>query len=274
MDKWLATNRANWDDRAAIHVTSKFYDIDGWLRDKPGPPALERDALGDVEGLSLVHLQCHIGTDTLRWARVGATVTGVDFSMAAVREATTLAQRAGLAERARFLCANVYDAPDVLAGERFDVVYVSLGSLCWLPRIEGWAQVVARLLKPGGRLYLHDVHPFSNCLDDDGERFTFGYFETTEPLIFESDQTYTDGGALTSTTTFEWNHSFSDLFGALRFNGLLVDAFDELDWTVWAQFPWLEESGDGTWTIPHGHPRIPLAFTLVAHRPLDESLRG
>jgi SAM-dependent methyltransferase len=268
MDNWLDANRANWEDRAVIHVTSKFYDIEGWLRAEPGPSPLERSALGDVEGLSLVHLQCHIGTDTLRFARVGATVTGIDFSAAAVREATTLAQRAGLADRSRFLCANVYDAPDVLGPQRFDVVYVSLGSLGWLPRIEEWAQVVVRLLKPGGRLYVHDVHPLANCLDDDGERFAFGYFETVEPLIFDSDETYTDGAAVSSTTTYEWNHSISDLFGALRFNGLVLDAFDELDWTVWAQFPWLEESGEGTWTIPHDRPRIPLAFSLVAHRPL------
>lgn len=269
MDDWIAANRENWDDRAAIHVSSKFYDIEGWLRDEPGPTARERDALGNVEGLTLVHLQCHIGTDTLRWARAGATVTGVDFSEAAVREATTLAQRAGLAGRSRFLQANVYDAADILGGERFDVAYVSLGSLCWLPRIEEWAEVVARLLKPGGRLYLHDVHPLTNCLDDDGERFAFGYFETVEPIIFEGDHTYTDGPALSRTTTYEWNHSLSDLLSALRFNGLVLDVFDELDWTVWAQFPWLEESGQGTWTIPPDRPRIPLAFALVAHRPRD-----
>lgn len=268
-ENWLAVNRANWDDRAAIHVASTFYDIEGWLRDEPGPLALERSALGDVEGLSLVHLQCHIGTDTLRWARVGATVTGVDFSAAAVKEATTLAERAGLTARARFLCANVYDSPEILGGERFDVVYVSLGSLCWLPSIERWAEVVARVLKPGGRLYLHDVHPLANSLDDDGERFAFGYFETAEPLIFDSDQTYTDGAALASTRTYEWNHSLSDVFGALHANGLVLDSFDELDWTVFAQFPWLLDSGEGVWTIPPDRPRIPLGFTLLAHRPLE-----
>lgn len=269
MDDWLAANRANWDDRASIHVSSKFYNIEKWLRDESGPTDLERDALGDVEGLSLVHLQCHIGTDTLRWARVGARVTGVDFSGVAIKEATDLAQRAGLAERSRFLCANIYDAPEILSGEAFDVVYVSLGSLCWLPRIEDWAEVVTRLLTPGGRLYVHDVHPMSNCLDDDGERVAGGYFETAQPLVFDSDHTYTDGAALSHPTTFEWNHSPSEMWGALRANGLVVDSFDELDWTVWAQFPWLEESAPGTWTVPRGRPQIPLAFTLVAHRPLE-----
>jgi SAM-dependent methyltransferase len=265
MDKWLEANQANWNDRVGIHVASRFYDVDGWLSNEPGPTPLELQALGSVEGLSLVHLQCHFGLDTLRWARVGATVTGVDFSPAAIAEATTLAERAGLDERSRFVCSTVYDAPEALAGERFDVVYVSLGSLCWLPSIEMWAHSVAKLLRPGGRLYLHDVHPLSNSLDDDGEHFTFGYFEATEPLIFDSTETYTDGDGIESTTTYEWNHSLAELFGALRVNGLVIDAFDELDWTVWHQFPWLEESVEGTWTIPADRPRIPIAFTLVAH---------
>jgi SAM-dependent methyltransferase len=235
------------------------------LRDEPVPTSLELQALGNVEGLTLVHLQCHFGMDTLRWARVGATVTGVDFSPAAIAEATNLAERAQLEVQSRFVCATVYDAPEALAGERFDVVYVSLGSLCWLPSIDMWARIVAKLLRPAGRLYLHDVHPLSNSLDDDGERFTFGYFEAPEPLIFDSTETYTDGDGIASTTTYEWNHSLAEIFGALHSNGVVVDAFDELDWTVWRQFPWLEESEMGTWTIPAERTRIPLAFTLVAH---------
>ncbi|MGC1239107.1 MAG: class I SAM-dependent methyltransferase [Acidimicrobiales bacterium] len=265
MDKWLEANRANWNDRVGIHVKSRFYDVEGWLRDETVPTSLELQALGNVEGLTLVHLQCHFGMDTLRWARVGATVTGVDFSPAAIAEATNLAERAQLEVQSRFVCATVYDAPEALAGERFDVVYVSLGSLCWLPSIDMWARSVAKLLRPAGRLYLHDVHPLSNSLDDDGERFTFGYFEAPEPFIFDSTETYTDGDGIASTTTYEWNHSLAEIFGALHSNGVVVDAFDELDWTVWRQFPWLEESEMGTWTIPAERTRIPLAFTLVAH---------
>jgi SAM-dependent methyltransferase len=248
-----------------IHVKSRFYDVEGWLRDEPVPTSLELQALGNVEGLTLVHLQCHFGMDTLRWARVGATVTGVDFSPAAIAEAINLAERAQLEVQSRFVCATVYDAPQALAGERFDVVYVSLGSLCWLPSIDMWARSVAKLLRPGGRLYLHDVHPLSNSLDDDGERFTFGYFEAPEPLIFDSTETYADGDGIANTTTYEWNHSLAEIFGALHSNGVVVDAFNELDWTVWRQFPWLEESEMGTWTIPADRTRIPLAFTLVAH---------
>ena len=128
-----AMNRANWDERTAIHLESRAYDVEGWIRDGKGPPPRELEALGDVSGLRLLHLQCHIGLDTLAWARAGASVTGLDFSPAAIAAATEITERAGLSGRARFVCADVYDACEALDHATFDVVYVSLGSLCWLP---------------------------------------------------------------------------------------------------------------------------------------------
>ncbi|HUX03964.1 MAG TPA: class I SAM-dependent methyltransferase [Acidimicrobiales bacterium] len=266
MDARLEANRANWNDRVAVHANSQFYDVAGWLRDAPGPASRELEALGNPAGLSLVHLQCHFGMDTLRWARVGATVTGVDFSPAAIDEATELASRAGLAEHATFVCANLYDAPQALAGQRYDVVYVSLGSLCWLPEVTGWGDVVAQLTAPGGRVYVHDVHPFTASLDDEGERVHYSYFEEPDrPIVVDSDQTYTGDVGLAATRTYEWNHSLSEIVTSLTRHGLVIDALDEHDWTVFAQFPWLEERSPGRFSISEGHPRVPLSFTLLAH---------
>lgn len=269
MESRLAANRANWNDRVAIHVGSKFYDVERWLRDEPGPGAEEIDALGDLHGRSLVHLQCHFGMDTLRLARGGATVTGVDFSPAAINEAAVLAQRSGLAESATFICSNVYDAPSALSKRRFDVVYVSLGSLCWLPDVTSWGKVVAELLEPGGQLYLHDVHPFSACLDDDGTRVMYPYFEDqVNPLVFDDASTYTDGGSLEATRTYEWNHSLAEVVTSLTSQGLVLDALYEHAWTEFQQFAYLEQSSPGRFTIMDGHPQIPLSFTLLAHRPI------
>ena len=91
MEPRLEANRDNWNSRVKVHVESRFYDVEGWLRDTPGPPPREMEALGNLEGKSLVHLQCHFGMDTLRWAREGAIVTGLDFSPEAIDEATSLA---------------------------------------------------------------------------------------------------------------------------------------------------------------------------------------
>jgi SAM-dependent methyltransferase len=268
MDPRLEANRSNCDDRVAIHTRSRFYDVNGWLDSSPGPSPEEIEALGDVTGLDIIHLQCHFGMDTMNWARAGANVTGVDFSPAAVKAAIELAERAGLAERSTFICSDVYDAPNAVAGQHFDIVYVSLGALCWLPDVASWGSVVARLLGPGGRLYIHDVHPFAAAFDDGGDQVEFSYFEETDrPMVFDQDTTYTDGAKLSSTTTYEWNHSLGEIVSSLLRNGLVLDSLLEHDWTVFQQFPWLIEGAGGRRVIPAGRPRIPLTFTMLAHRP-------
>jgi SAM-dependent methyltransferase len=233
-----------------------------------GPPQREIAALGDVAGKSLVQLQCHFGMDALRWARIGASVTGVDFSPDAVAEAVDLAMRAGLSDRARFVWSNVYDAPTALVNERFDIVYVSLGSIGWLPDVAKWGEVVVQLLKPDGKVYLHDVHPYGLSLDDDGERVECSYFgDPDEPRVSDEPYTYTDGGNLSATTTYEWNHSMSEIITSLTSQGLVLNSFLEHDWTLFQEFPWLTQTPSGEFVIPEGRPRIPLSFTVVAHAP-------
>lgn len=268
MDEYIAANRENWNDRTRIHVGSKFYDVDRWMRDERGPRAREFDALGDVTGLSLLHLQCHFGLDTLAWARAGARVTGLDFSPEAIDAARDIARRAGLEERATFVCSDVYDAAQALEHATFDVVYVSLGALCWLPSVERWAVQVGALVAPGGRFYIHDVHPLGWALADDTLALGHTYFEEAEPYVEDSDDTYTDAARpIAHQRSYEWNHSIGEIVTALLRHGLHVDALIEHDWTVWPRFPWLVENADGTWGAPPEMPRIPLTFTLLASRP-------
>ena len=215
MADYTAANRANWDDRVPIHVASKFYDVGRWLQERPGPRAWELEVLGEVVGLDVVHLQCHFGLDTLALANAGARVTGVDFSAAAIAQARSLATQAGLADRARFVQADVLQAASVLQPEQFDLVYVSLGALCWLPSVTRWASQVAALLRPGGRLYLHDGHPLAWALADDDLRIEHSCFEEEEPFVDDLDVTYTDGeGRLANTRAYEWNHSIGEIVTA------------------------------------------------------------
>ncbi len=267
MDDHLAANRANWNDRVSIHVASDLYGVDAWLRERPGLRRWEAEALDDVTGLDVVHLQCHFGLDTLSLADAGATVTGLDFSGEAVAQAHSLADRAGLTERARFVEADVLQAAVALAPERFDLVYVSLGALCWLPSVDRWASQVAALLRPGGRLYLHDGHPLSWALADDDLRVEHTYFEEVEPYVGDEAGTYTDGEAtVANTRTYEWNHSIGEIVSAVIDHGLTITSLVEHDWTVWPRFPWLLRAADDRWHVPPDRPRLPLSFTLMANR--------
>ncbi len=272
MDPHIAANRANWDDRVPIHMGSSFYDVEGWLADRRGPRPRAVEALGDVNGLDVVHLQCHLGLDTLAFAHAGARVTGLDFSGAALAEARALAERAGLVDRARFVEGDVLHAAEALAPGTYHIVYVSLGALCWLPSVMGWAAQVAALLRPGGRLYLHDVHPIAWALADDDLRIEHSCLEEPEPFVDDSDVTYTDGdGRVAASRSYEWNHSIGEIVTAVLDHGLRLDRLTEHDWTVVPRFPWLVETTDHRWEAPAGTPRVPLTFTLVASRPQERA---
>jgi SAM-dependent methyltransferase len=194
---WRALNRASWDDRVPVHQASDFYDLDGFRAGASSLRPFEVAEAGDVTGRRLVHLQCHVGLDTLSWARNGALVTGLDFSEPAIEAARSLA--ASLAIDASFVAADVYDAVTALGGRRFDMVYTGTGALVWLPDLPRWASVVAALLEPGGFLYLVEAHPFAQILDDAGGATIVADYFHDQPRVQDYPCTYTDGPPLTHT---------------------------------------------------------------------------
>jgi SAM-dependent methyltransferase len=256
-------NRAWWDERVPIHLASGYYDLDGFFAKPDVLRAVEVAEVGDVSGRRLLHLQCHIGLDTLSWARRGAAVTGVDFSGPAVEAATALAAQLSLP--ARFVAADVYDAPEMLGGATFDVVYVSVGALAWLPDVTRWARVVARLLAPGGFLYIAEGHPFGYVLDDaTGSRVELDYFDS-RPTAWESAGSYADRtAATTANTTVQHHHTLGAIVTAVAEAGLRVEFLHEHEWALSAQFDTFVKDADGTFRYPPGVPRAPLMFSLRA----------
>jgi SAM-dependent methyltransferase len=157
-------------------------------------------------------------------------VTGLDFSAAAIDAARALARRAGLAARAGFVCADVYDAVEALGHATFDVVYVSLGALCWLPSVDRWAEQVGALVAPGGRFYLHDGHPLANALADERPLVAHAYFEQAEPEVDDAGVSYTDADRpIAHARTYQWNHGLGEVVTALIRHGLRLDRLVEHD---------------------------------------------
>lgn len=268
IEEFLAANRANWDERVAIHRrdATGSYRIAQFLAGCDRLHPIEDGELGDVAGARLLHLQCHFGLDTLRLARRGATVTGVDFSPAAIDQARAMARRIGR-EDATFTLASVYDAADAVPG-RFDVVYTTWGTICWLPDLDAWARVIAAKLAPGGRFYFADAHPFMLMLEEVDGRLVPTYPQDTpreRPLVFDGTETYTgDATPLARTRTYEWVHSISRILRALRGAGLEVAGLHEHDTVPWRAFPMCVDAGRGMYRLPAGQPAIPLALSLTA----------
>lgn len=267
---YLDSNRDMWDELAEIHAGTAFYDVEGFLAGRNVLNSLEREALeGEVAGRSLLHLQCHFGLDTLSWARLGARVTGVDFSPKAIALARKLAAQANL--NARFVESDVLRLPDVL-DEQFDIVYTSYGALVWLPDLAPWGRVVARYLKPGGTFYVAEMHPLSYVFADSADFTpTTPYWNRGAPVRWEgNDGDYADPDAtLAHTVSYEWPHALEEIFGALLGAGLRIEAFHEHDFTVYQPFDAMEKGNDGYWRLTEHAESIPLMFSLRASKPLD-----
>ena len=271
MADYREINLANWNDRVAAHVASPDYAVDQFAAD---PEFLSRvvrfdlPRLGDIAGLRAVHLQCHIGTDTVSLTRLGAQVTGVDFSAPALEQARSLAERIGA--DATFVQADIYSAATVAGEAMFDLVYTGIGALCWLPDIARWGRVVADLLRPGGRLFLREGHPVLWALDDsrtDGLlAVEFPYFETPEPMEFDEPGTYVSTDVeFAHNRTQEWNHGLGEIVTALLRAGLRITALDEHDTVPWEALPGLmERAPNGEWRLADRPARLPHTYTLQA----------
>src|SRR5271169_4381732 len=261
---WRGLNRANWDDRVPVHLASSFYDLAGFRAGADTLRPFEAAEAGPVLGKRLVHLQCHIGLDTLSWARRGAVVSGLDFSAPAITAARSLAAELGL--DATFVVSDVYDAVAAFGGQRFDIVYTGVGALVWLPDIPRWARVVAGLLAPGGFVYLVEGHPFAQTLDgSSGLTVARDYFEPG-PYVEDYPYTYTDGPTLAHQRTAEFQHGLGEIVTALVEVGLRIDFVHEWDYDDFARFDWIERREDGTFRFPAGQPRVPMMFSLRASR--------
>jgi SAM-dependent methyltransferase len=265
-------NRANWDERVPAHVASSFYCVPRFLAEPDylsDVVQFDRPLLGDIAGLRGVHLQCHIGTDTVSLARLGASMTGLDFSGPAVEAATRLAAATGA--DATFVQSDVYAAADVLEAGAFDLVYTGIGALCWLPDIRRWAGVVNTLLRPGGRLFVREGHPMLWTLDDrdDDLLVKYPYFEQPEPLTWTEGGTYVDTDqAFTQNVSHEWNHGLGEIVTALLNQGLAVTGLVEHDSVPWNAFPGRMEQIEGNeWRLADRPARLAHSYTLQAVKP-------
>lgn len=273
MSDYADVNRANWNSRVPHHVAG--YGIHDFRIDPThlsGVVAFDRARLGSVEGLDIVHLQCHIGTDTLSLARLGPrSVTGLDFSPPALVAASALAAECGAT--IDYIESELYAAVDTLGAGRFDLAYTGIGALCWLPDIVRWAQVVSALLRPGGRLFMREGHPVLWSLDDprpDGLLvIAYPYFET-EGVRFSETSSYVEHEEpLESPDFVHFNHGLAEIVTALMEAGLQLTALEEHDSVPWNPLGEAMEDAGGEFRLREGRHRLPLTYTLQATKPVD-----
>lgn len=263
-------NHANWESRVPAHAASAAYGLHRFVDDPThlsDVVRFDRPRLGEIADVDVVHLQCHIGTDTISLARLGGRVTGLDFSRSALEVARRLASDAG--PEVEYVEADVYDAVDALGRDRFDLVYTGIGALCWLPSVDRWALVVAELMRPGGELFIREGHPVLWALDDPRPDhlpvLAFPYFETAG-VRFSEPETYVDHAEeLASPDIVHFNHGLAEIFNALWSAGLEITLFEEHTSVPWnAMGGAMGDIGGGEYQLIDRPERLPCSYTLRA----------
>ncbi len=261
-ENYLQENKELWNKRVPVHIDSSFYNMQEFIDGKNVLNTIELDLLGDIKGKSILHLQCHFGQDSLCMARMGAQVTGVDFSELAIQKAKELNTQIGT--NAEFICCDVYSLKEHL-DKKFDIVFTSYGTIGWLPDMDRWANIVSHFLQPGGKFVFAEFHPVVWMFDDNINTVAYSYFND-EPIITESEGTYTDRNADIKAKEYGWNHSIDEVVSALLSQKLSLQTFKEYNYSPHNCFKNLEEYTPGKFRFTHMGNKIPMVYSLVMEK--------
>jgi SAM-dependent methyltransferase len=257
---YMNKNKDLWNKRTDYHFKSAFYNMDGFLKGDSSLNEIELNLLGDINGKTILHLQCHFGQDTLSLQRMGAQPTGIDFSDNAIKKAKELGLRLGL--DTRFICCNIYDLHEHLT-ETFDIIFTSYGTIGWLNDLHKWGKLISDYLKPGGSFILVEFHPVIWMFDSEFKKIEYSYFKK-DPIIELEANTYADEKAAINLESITWNHSISEVFQALKKYGLQVDDLQEYDYSPYNCVKNMEELAPKKYVIKDFGNKIPMVYSLVA----------
>jgi SAM-dependent methyltransferase len=261
-DNHLNTNKNLWNNKVAHHIESDFYKMKDFLAGNTSLNAIELNLLGNIEGKSVLHLQCHFGQDSISLAKLGAKVTAIDFSEIAIVKAKEFAMQTNT--NVDFICCNIYDLPNLL-NIKFDVVFTSYGTIGWLPDISKWANIVSHYLKPNGQFVFAEFHPVIWMYDNDFTFIQYNYFKD-DPIIELETGTYADRNADLIGESVTWNHSISEVLNALIKNGLSILEFNEFDYSPYNIFSKPVEFEKGKFRIENHGNKIPIVYAILAQK--------
>ncbi|MDW5289598.1 class I SAM-dependent methyltransferase [Formosa sp. PL04] len=257
---YKTVNKATWNAKTEAHLTSDFYNVEGFLNGNSSLNSIELGLLGDVKGKKILHLQCHFGQDSLSLARLGSQVTGVDLSNVAIKNAERLANQLEL--NTTFICCDLYDLPNHL-DDTFDVVYTSYGTIGWFPDLDKWAKLISKFLKPQGEFIFVEFHPVVWMFNDAFDKIEYSYFKS-DAIIETETGTYADRSADIINKSITWNHSLGEVLTALLQNNLQLQSFEEFDYSPYDCFSNTVEMNSKQFRIAHLDSKLPMVYALKA----------
>ncbi|WP_101690216.1 class I SAM-dependent methyltransferase [Dysgonomonas massiliensis] len=261
MENYLDINKAAWNNRVDIHIESEFYELIRLINGELSLPSLDIKLLGDIKGKSILHLQCHFGMDTISLAKLGANVTGVDFSEKAIAKAKELSNQ--LQIEVSYICCDIYSLPDMI-NEQFDIIYTSYGVINWLPDLNRWGKVISALLKPSGRFIMVEFHPILWMFDETFQNILYSY-SRKEPYITE-ESTYVGDAGEAVDKVVTWNYGLSEPINNLTKNGIHIEGMDEYFYSPFNLFSSMIEIEKDRFQIAGQENKIPITYSLIGKK--------
>lgn len=245
--KEFEANKKQWNARVEGHVTSKMYNVEGFMKGESALKKVELAGIGDVKGKRILHLQCHFGLDTLSLARMGAEIVGLDISDTAIDKANQIRDELNI-KNASFVCSNLYDIRQHLStSEKFDMVFVSYGAVCWLPNLTEWGNIIDDYLKKDGEFYMVEMHPFIYTLNWDTFIPEYHYFN--KGGYEEMVETSYDGETPLNLPEYFWVHSLEEMMTPFLSKGYQLKAFKEHNYQTYDCFDDMIEKGEGEYVF-------------------------
>ena len=259
---YLEINKELWNTKLEFHLTSKMYDMEGFMSGRNSVDEIVMNEIGEVKDKTLLHLQCHFGQDTLSFARLGAQSTGLDLSDECIAKARELNDTLGL--NAEFICGNVLDTRK-LTQKKYDIVFTSYGTIVWLPDLNAWAKEVADSMADDGIFYMAEFHPIIQMFDYPREDIKYPYFNVG---AFEEvlEGTYADPDADMKAKEVFWLHSLGEIMTALRNQGLKLDFFHEHDYSPYDSFGNSKEIAPGKYVFGSFPYPLPHVYSMKWHK--------
>ena len=259
-NNYIEINKHSWNNRTETHLSSTFYNLEGFLKGESSLNPIELEILGDIKGKSILHLQCHFGQDSISLSRLGAKVNGIDLSDKAIENARRIAKETN--SDVEFICCDLYDLEKHL-DKQFDIVFTSYGTITWLPDLDKWGKLISRFLKPHGRFVFVEFHPVVWMFDDNFEKIGYNYFNV-EAIVETENGTYADKNANISQSYVTWNHSLSEVLSSLLNNSLKLTEIQEYDYSPYDVFSNMIEFQPKKYRIKHLDNKIPMIYSIVA----------
>ena len=283
----IAGNHDFWQQAAGVHGTTtedRYYQIDRVIAGGTLMTSIEENAiaratsgpldnpLSKVAGLDILYLQSHIGVDGVVLARAGAHVTCADFSAVALERAQHLASKIGVSIDT--VETDARNLPESLHG-RFDIVYVTIGAICWIDDLDLWMSQVSLALRPGGKLVMFEIHPIYQVFSKRTPELVLDFPYGDGGHFTESGSgSYADPNSEITSTTTNFAHSLANVTNSAIAASLRIDRLDEF---VEIAFDprgddLLQQGDDGLWRLllgrgvnPGDQPEgLPVAFTVIA----------